>query len=1087
MAESNKTPKYGMPLRTTDSLYRNSSFVTIRLAKKPDLPIEYISSNVADKLGYEHKDLINKNVSYLCLVHPDDRKIFEEEIKALGKKCGSSIVQKYRIKHACGKYIHVEDYKTISKSTNGRTTHYEGFVLAVENEDTSIKGDEVYKKLSDDMPVYFCSFLPDGILTYTNNLFASLLKSDSARIIGKNIFELFSTELSSKLKYRLLDLTIQEPIKTHELGEEFNDGTKRCFQWTNRAFFDTSNQLTHYQAIGIDISGLKYVERVLREKEYQLSNLIESIPDAVFFKDEKGRWEITNNVARKLFRLQNVDWKGKTDLELSEINLPMREAHLYCIKTDESTIQAKTLTRSEEIIPDEEGLLHHFDTIKVPLIDEENNNNGLVIVGRDISDRKKAENALKEKDIHSQSLLRLARNLERAETFTEVLDAALDEVKIIFGYKSLWVYLLTEDRRYFKAQMANGNAAKFVMSEDGTATLAVKGDLMLEEIADAKDIVIVKDACNDPRTNKKIVELTGAKTIINIPIILFDKHLGCIGTGTFAEEGIRVPTETEKDYLIAISSHLAVALDRIHLLEERVSAEDRLKVLSHSVEQNPVSIVITDPEGSIEYVNPKFTEVTGYSLDEIIGNNLRILQSGGLPKTDYDKLWNTILSGRVWNGEFLNKKKDGALYWEDASISPILNERGEITHFVGVKEDITEKKKIVEELIIAKDKAEEMNRLKSHFFANMSHELRTPFVGIMGFAELLAEQAAKPEQKEMAERIISSSKRLTSTLNSILNMSKIEFREIEINVTSVDVVQLIELLCIQFERSARLKNLVIRKKHSLNGVCAKTDEHLLSEILFNLLDNAIKFTEYGWIEISTQTITKGADFLLIKVKDTGIGIPENKREQIWEDFRQVSEGTTRSYEGTGLGLSIAQKYCSMINGNLYLERNNERGSTFVLEIPLQTASKPKNDKKNSNGNLNNNGKVNLTGSKRKILYVEDDELARFVIKKSLSKKFEIETAETSREVLSMINERKFDIILMDINLGKDISGIELTKIIRTVTGYEKIPVVAVTAFAQKEEREEFLKKGMDYYISKPFLMSELEKLVNKAFEEVERK
>ena len=148
-------------------------------------------------------------------------------------------------------------------------------------------------------------------------------------------------------------------------------------------------------------------------------------------------------------------------------------------------------------------------------------------------------------------------------------------------------------------------------------------------------------------------------------------------------------------------------------------------------------VVITDPNGNIEFANPKFSEVTGYSVDEAKGKNLRILKSGYHSKEFYSNIWETILAGKIWQGEFRNKKKNGELYWENALISPLKDTEGNITHFVAVKEDVTSKKKMIQELIEAKEKAEEMNRIKSSFFANMSHELRTPMVGILGFSEVL--------------------------------------------------------------------------------------------------------------------------------------------------------------------------------------------------------------------------------------------------------------------------------------------------------------------------------------------------------------
>lgn len=193
-----------------------------------------------------------------------------------------------------------------------------------------------------------------------------------------------------------------------------------------------------------------------------------------------------------------------------------------------------------------------------------------------INDRKlrefeseKREQALREQDKFSQSLLRISKGLEGANNYSSILNVALDEVRKTLGYQTLWVYLLTKDHKYFKVLISGGDDADIIMSEDGTGNLKIEGDRMLEEIAAAKNIVIVEDARYDERCNKEIVELSKVRTILNVPIILFDKHLGCVGTGTFAEEGVRVPSSSEQKYLLALASHMAVSIDRMYLLAER--------------------------------------------------------------------------------------------------------------------------------------------------------------------------------------------------------------------------------------------------------------------------------------------------------------------------------------------------------------------------------------------------------------------------------------------------------------------------------------------------------------------------------------
>ncbi len=212
-------------------------------------------------------------------------------------------------------------------------------------------------------------------------------------------------------------------------------------------------------------------------------------------------------------------------------------------------------------------------------------------------------------------------------------------------------------------------------------------------------------------------------------------------------------------------------------------------------------------------------------FEEVKGKNPRLLKSGNRQKEEYEALWKTILDKKDWHGEFLNRKKNKELYWESASISPILNERGDIINFIAVKEDITTRKKMTEELIEAKEKAEEMNRIKSYFFANMIHELRTPFVGIVGFSELLAESIQNQKEKDMAKTILRSSKRLTDTLNKILDITKLEFDKIDIKQSAVNISKVIETIVALNSKSALQYNAQIKITNKCQNKIFKTDEN----------------------------------------------------------------------------------------------------------------------------------------------------------------------------------------------------------------------------------------------------------------------
>ena len=378
-------------------------------------------------------------------------------------------------------------------------------------------------------------------------------------------------------------------------------------------------------------------------------------------------------------------------------------------------------------------------------------------------------------------------------------------------------------------------------------------------------------------------------------------------------------------------------LGNYHDITERKQAEKQFKLLSRAIEQSPVTVVITDKEGNIEYVNPKFTEVTGYSMDDVEGKNPRLLKSGGQSIEFYKDLWETILSGKDWHGEFQNRKKNGDIYLESAFISSIINEQGEIAYFFAVKEDITEKKKMLEDLIQAKEKAEESDRLKSSFLANMSHEIRTPMNGILGFADLLKEpNLTGVTQNEYISIIEQSGNRMLNTINDIVDISKIESGHMTAVYSESNLNEQIEYIYSLFKPTVEQKGIrfSVKDKLPINEAYIITDHKKLDIILSNLLKNAIKFTREGSIEFGYKLHNQdSANEVVFYVKDTGIGIlPENKNI-IFERFRQGSESNSRSYEGVGLGLSISKAYVEMLGGRIWVESEIKKGSTFYFTIP----------------------------------------------------------------------------------------------------------------------------------------------------------
>ncbi|MDQ1266573.1 MAG: hypothetical protein QG635_1725, partial [Bacteroidota bacterium] len=481
--------------------------------------------------------------------------------------------------------------------------------------------------------------------------------------------------------------------------------------------------------------------------------------------------------------------------------------------------------------------------------------------------------------------------------------------------------------------------------------------------------------------------------------------------------------------------------------------------------------------------NPKFCELTGYSKEEVIGNNPRILKSDKTKREIYTDMWSKLTSGEEWNGEFINKKKNGELYFESANISPVKNENEVITHYIGVKEDITAKKNTEEQLKKAVDRAEEINRIKTVFLANMSHELRTPMVGILGFTELLGREITDAAHKDMIDSVRRSGKRLMETLNLILDLSRIESEKQDMNLKPLNLFKHAGESVKLFEPVAKVKNIELNISVSEGGIVSILDERLFHGIIDNLINNALKYTIKGRIDIliSLQKSKTGI-FSVLHVKDTGIGIEKDRIGIIFDEFRQASEGFDRLFEGSGLGLTVTKKYVEMMNGTISVQSVFGKGSTFIVRFPLYSDSEQNTENPESLNPLENDGEELqsfIGGAKYNALVVDDDKYTHDILKVYLRGICNVNSVYSGEEALMVAGNTRYDLILLDISLGKGLSGYDVLKKIREIKSCTDVPVAALTAYAVVGDEEKFLRAGFTYYISKPFDRRDLQKAIKK--------
>jgi PAS domain S-box-containing protein len=521
----------------------------------------------------------------------------------------------------------------------------------------------------------------------------------------------------------------------------------------------------------------------------------------------------------------------------------------------------------------------------------------------------------------------------------------------------------------------------------------------------------------------------------------------------------------------------ATACTLIQVYQSRqTSLEGQVHLLTRAAEQSPSLVMITDTAGNITYVNPRFEAVTGYSAQEVLGKPPRFLKSGQHEPDFYRELWETLGQGRVWRGDFYNRRKNGTCYWEHAVISPVRDASGQITHFIANKEDVTAERQNADALLAALEKAQAATQAKSEFLATMSHEIRTPMNGVIGMTGLLLDTPLNAEQRDYAETIRMSADNLLKILNDILDFSKIESGRLEL--ASADFAlretarEAMEILSPQ----AREKNLLLALEIDPDlPEVFHGDSGRLRQILINLIGNAVKFTEKGKIAIRFRLAARTPATILFRceVEDSGPGIPPQLRDKLFQPFSQLDASTTRRHGGTGLGLAICKKLAELLGGEIGVESPEGKGALFwfTASFPLPAGGTGISSPLPA--------AVSDCSSVGRILLVEDNAVNQKVAGTILEKMgCSYDIAPDGRAALRALAHSPYNLVLMDCQMP-DMDGYQTTEAIRRGEGVldPSIPIIALTANAMAGDEEKCLKAGMNAYLSKPLKPSALMKAI----------
>ncbi|MGD9977106.1 MAG: PAS domain S-box protein [Bacteroidales bacterium] len=979
-------------------------------------------------------------------------------------------------------------------------------------------------------------YTKNGILTYGNPRIMEMLSVSNEDFIGKplHIF-LHPTErerISRKLEHGRIVLNEPSIFET-TLIDASNQPLYVEFNVNTTSLNGDSITLVFIR----DVSIRKGVEKALRDSEESYRGLFDNSSEAIYILDPSGVLLDININGQKMYGYTKQEIVGLTPLELIAAELgdiqDFKQKIDLAYQGQNQVLEVWSRKKSGDIFPSEVVL-------------SKGNYFGLQVIlamSRDISERKNAEAILLESEEKYRSLTEqipvgiyrlspkgeiiysnpaLARIFKLSspndllgKNISEFSDdsflARIVEVTTNCSHHQedipmhtadglqIWVqnyaivaYNSTNDIQYIDGVMNDITDRKLAMDSlrESEEKFRITVSAIPDELYKISSSGILLDLV---RSNKaEIPELATkmiGKSISKIlPPDIFQKFIdatkNCKNTNTIQifEYQIKVKSQTYhfESRIVPTGNDIFLVLQRD--ISQRKKIEEDLRMLAQVVLNVHDSISITDLDNNFTFVNPAFIQTYGYSYDEIIGKNTSLLRPPGTEEEiGQHILEQTIKTG--WQGELINVKKDGSIFPIYLSTSSVYDLNGKPIAMVGIANDISELKRTERELIRAKEKAEESDKLKTAFLSNMSHEIRSPMNAVLGFIQLIKSDEHLSEQgKQYLELIQNSGNQLLSLIEDIIDISKIQSNQLRLNKENFDLNHLMEELYVVF--STQLKSKSSSKTLLLKPEMANpspfeifSDVTRVRQILTNLLSNAIKFTPNGKIKFGYTVIID--DYLprvQLYVKDTGIGILPENQLLIFDRFRQADDSHSRLYGGSGLGLAISKGLAELLNGHIWVESQVGEGSEFYFTVPYEIDEAGERTRKEQVGPPQQDGNPSLKG--KTILVVENTKDIRLYFERILERvEARIIFASNAKEAKKKFRQEKtIDLVLLDIRLP-DSDGYSLASEFKKV--HPNLPIIAQTSYALQSELNKSIASGCDDYITKPIDSDVLYLKINK--------
>ncbi|GAB4315168.1 MAG: hypothetical protein Kow00127_06430 [Bacteroidales bacterium] len=978
--------------------------------ESPDGTILDVNPAFCHMMGYTRNELIGKNVRILA-PHQDQKLVGENIRKIMSAEVLRHVVRNYT---KDGREIHLELHERkflLPGGVYGIISMANDITDRVKAQEALQESEKKYRMLVEYQNDLVVKIDPTGKFLFVSPSYCKTFGKSESELLGKKFMPLVhkdDREHTAKMMERLY----RRPWSCYLEQRAKTARGWRWFAWVDTAIRNEKGEVVEIIGVGRDITRQKEAEQSLKISEKSYKGLFNNATDAIYIQDKQGRFLDVNRGAVKMYGYPRSRFIGQSPDFLSAPGKnDMNKVKTWLRKAFEGKPQRFEfwgIDSKGRVFPKEVRMNrgYYFGQEVV------------VVFAQDITERYEAQRRLIEQEKLYRQIFNAFPDIYFRSDPEGIVKVISPSVEKLTGYKI--------------EEVIGKNSKDFYASKEEWKTV---GHLILQKKG-------VKD--QTVRIRKKS-----------------GKILYCSITARLIPGTNGNPPEIE-----------GVLRD----ITDRYLAEREIRKLSRVVEQSPTIIMITDLKARIEYVNATFTKITGYTFQEVAGKNPKILKSGKTPETVYMHMWNNLIQGKEWTGEFINRKKSGEIYNERAHLFPLKDEKGKVTHYIGLKEDITLQKEMEQELISAKERAVESDRLKSAFLANMSHEIRTPMNAIIGFSQLLDDpDLDESDRNHFIQLIQNSGNDLMHLIDDIIDISRIETGEMRIFKNSHLVDPVMRALRDEYAHFLRSKpekqNLKIEYQHPVKeaGYQVFTDIDRFKQVMRNLLSNAVKFTEKGKITIGfTPEIRNGQKVLRFYVCDTGIGIPEEQQEKIFESFVQIRPSKSKLYGGTGLGLAITKKIIHLLDGDIWVESKPGKGSTFHFTLPI-IDNLPGSDIP-GRGKSTDKAEVPALNNVS-VVVVDDDPASRELIRSALKKSgASVYVCSSGPEGIEAVRSVIPDIVLLDIRMA-GMDGFETLKQIREE--FPDLPVIAQTAHAFSEERDKCLKAGFNDYISKPLKLKEL--------------